>query len=155
MRKIMSVAGLALVLAACGGGEKAPAADTTAMAAPAAEAPAAPATGTTHEVQMVLEGSSYKYVPAELTVKAGDKVVFKNVSGGPHNVQFVADSIPAGAAAVLDAAMADKMGPVAGPLLAEPNAVYEVSFAGAPAGKYPYFCLPHQAMGMKGVITVE
>lgn len=155
MRKIMSVAGLALVLAACGGGEKAPAADTTAAAAPAAEAPAAPATGTTHEVQMVLEGSTYKYVPAELTVKAGDKVVFKNVSGGPHNVQFVADSIPAGAAAVLDAAMADKMGPVAGPLLAEPNAVYEVSFAGAPAGKYPYFCLPHQAMGMKGVITVE
>lgn len=154
MRKMMSVVGLAF-LAACGGGEKA--AETPAAEAPAAEAPAAaaPATGTVHEVQMVLEGTAYKYIPETLTIKAGDKVVFKNVSGGPHNVQFVADSIPAGAAAVLDAAMADRMGPVAGPLLAEPNATYEVSFAGAPAGTYPYFCLPHQAMGMKGVITVE
>jgi len=155
MRKMMSVAGLAFVLAACGG-EKAetPAMDTTAAVAPVTtDAPAA--TGTTHEVQMVLEGSAYKYIPENLTVKAGDKVVFKNASGGPHNVQFEADKLPAGAAAVLDAAMVDRMGPVAGPLLAEPDATYEVSFAGAPVGAYPYFCLPHQAMGMKGVITVE
>ncbi len=155
MRKMMSVAGLAFALAACGGEKKAE--EAPAAAAPATEAPAAApaATGTTHEIQMVLEGSTYKYVPSELKVKAGDKVVFKNVSGGPHNVQFVVDSIPAGAATVLDAAMADRMGPAAGPLLAEPNQTYEVSFAGAPAGKYPFYCLPHQAMGMKGVITVE
>lgn len=155
MRKMMSVAGLALVLAACGGGEKAeaPAADTAAMAPAMADAPAA--TGTTHEVQMVLDGAAYKYVPEALTIKAGDKVVFKNVSGGPHNVQFVADSIPAGAAAILDAGMANRMGPVAGELIAEIGATYEVSFAGAPVGTYPYFCLPHQALGMKGVITVQ
>jgi len=156
MRVTSLVAGLALVLAACGGEKKAEsaAADTTKPAAPAA-APAPAATGTTHDVNMVLEGTAYKYVPAELTIKAGDVVRFHNVSGGPHNVQFYADSIQAGAAAVLDANMKDRMGPVAGPLIAEPNAVYEVSFAGAPAGEYKFFCLPHQALGMHGKITVQ
>ena len=44
---------------------------------------------------MVLEGSTYKFDPAELTIKAGDVVNFHNKSGGPHNVSFWADSIPA------------------------------------------------------------
>ncbi len=93
MRMIGLVVGAGLVLAACGGGEKAPAADSTA-AAPAASTAAAPAAGgATHDINMVLEGTTYKFVPAELTIKAGDKVVFHNVSGGPHNVQFFADSL--------------------------------------------------------------
>jgi plastocyanin len=36
-----------------------------------------------------------------------------------------------------------------------PEEAYTISFAGVPAGKYPYHCLPHLAMNMKGVITVE
>jgi plastocyanin len=36
-----------------------------------------------------------------------------------------------------------------------PEEAYTISFAGAPKGKYPYHCLPHLAMNMKGVITVE
>lgn len=158
MRVSMSVAGLALVLAACGGGEK-KAEETPATPAPAAEAPAAAApaagTGTTHDVKMELDGTTYKFDPAEFTIKAGDVVVFHNVSGGPHNVQFFADSIPAGAATVLDAAMPDRMGPLAGPLLTEPNGTYQVSFAGAPTGTYAFTCLPHMAMKMHGKITVQ
>lgn len=158
MRMIGLVAGAGLVLAACGGGEKAPAADSTA-AAPAATtaAPAAPAAGgATHDINMVLEGTTYKFVPAELTIKAGDKVVFHNVSGGPHNVQFFADSIPAGAKAGLDANMpGDKLGELNGPLLTDPNATYEVSFAGLTAGEYKFTCTPHMAMGMKGKIIVQ
>jgi len=146
-----AVAGLVLMVAACGGGEQAPAADTTMAAAPA---PAPAATGATHDVNMVLEGSAYLYVPAELTIKTGDVVVFHNVSGGPHNVQFYPDSIPAGAAAVLNAAMPDRMGELAGPLVVEPNATYTISFAGAPAGEYRFMCLPHLAMNMVGKITV-
>ena len=153
MRAKYLLAGLAVVVAACGkkGGE--PAADTTAMAPAPSETPAA--TGTIHDVNMVLDGSTYKYDPATLTIKAGDQVRFHNVSGGPHNVQFYGDSIPAGAAAVLDAGMPDKSGTLAGPLLTEPNAVYTISFANAPAGGYKFYCLPHQAMGMKGEITVQ
>jgi plastocyanin len=153
MRVSAIVAGVAVILAACGGEKKAETTDSTAAAAPAA-APAA-ATGTRHEVQMMMEGTTYKFVPADFTIKAGDVVVFKNVSGGPHNVAFKADSIPAGAAAILDAAMADKMGPLSSALVATPGDSLVVSFAGAPVGDYYFTCTPHMAMGMHGKITVQ
>lgn len=152
MRVSAIVAGVALVLAACGG-EKKVEGDTTAMAAPA---PAAPTTtGARHEVQMLQEGTTYKFAPAELTIKAGDVVVFKNVSGGAHNVQFFGDSIPVGASTVLDAAIADKMGPLSSALIAAPGDSLAVSFAGAPVGEYKFTCTPHMAMGMHGKINVQ
>jgi plastocyanin len=168
MRVTSMLAGLALVLAACGGGEQQPGDQQTAapdQAAPAGDAAAGDAApsggatpapgGTTHDVNMVLEGSSYKYVPDQLTIKSGDVVRFHNVSGGPHNVSFWADSIPAGAAEALKAGMPDQMAPLEGSLLTEPNAVYTVSFAKAPAGEYKYYCLPHLALGMKAKLTVQ
>ena len=76
MRVTSMVAGLALVLAACGGsenaGNQATTSDTAGGAAPAA-APAA--TGTTHNVDMVLADGQYRFVPAELTVKVGIPLV--------------------------------------------------------------------------------
>jgi plastocyanin len=159
MRVTSMLAGLALVLTACGGGEQKAdeqPASTPDQSAPAPAGDAAPAAGgTTHDVNMVLDGSSYKYVPDQLTVKAGDVVRFINVSGGPHNVSFWADSIPAGAADVMKANMPDQMAPLEGSLLTEPNAVYTVSFANAPTGEYKYYCLPHLALGMKGKVTVQ
>jgi plastocyanin len=158
MRITSMVAGLAFVLAACGGEKKTqdqPAAggDTASGAAPAAAAPAG--TGKTHDVNMVLEGSKYKYDPENLTIKSGDVVRYHNKSGGPHNVSFWADSIPSGAADVLKKTMPNQMAPLEGPLFTEPNAVYEVSFAGAPKGDYKYYCLPHLALGMKAKLTVQ
>jgi plastocyanin len=159
MRVTSLLAGLAFVLTACGGGEqKAEDQQTTAtpdQAAPAAGDAAPAGGGTTHDVNMVLEGSSYKYVPEQLTIKSGDVVRFHNVSGGPHNVSFWADSIPSGAAEALKAGMPDQMAPLEGSLLTEPNAVYTVNFANAPAGEYKYYCLPHLALGMKAKLTVQ
>jgi plastocyanin len=159
MRVTSMLAGLAFVLAACGGGEqKADDQQTTAtpdQAAPAAGEAAPAAGGTTHDVNMVLEGSSYKYVPDQLTIKSGDVVRFHNVSGGPHNVSFWTDSIPGGAADALKAGMPDQMAPLEGSLLTEVNAIYAVNFADAPAGEYKFYCLPHLALGMKGKLTVQ
>jgi plastocyanin len=160
MRVTSMAAGLAILVAACGGGEQkageGQTAGTTDQQAPAA-APAAPAAGggATHDVNMVLEGSAYKYVPEQLTIKAGDQVRFHNVSGGPHNVSFWADSIPAGAADPLKAGMPDQMAPLEGQLVTEPNGVYSINFAGVPTGEYKYYCLPHLALGMKAKITVQ
>jgi plastocyanin len=158
------MAGLAIVLAACGGEKKAanqPATTTGAPGqqpaqpqAPAAGAPA-PGGGATHDVNMVLEGSNYKFVPDNLTIKAGDVVRWHNVSGGPHNVSFWPDSVPSGAADVLKGSMPDQMSPLQGPLLTEPNGTYQVSFANAPAGEYKYYCLPHLALGMKAKLKVQ
>ena len=159
MRVTSMLAGLAFVLAACGGGEqKTDDQQTTAtpdQAAPAAGDAAPAAGGTTHDVNMVLEGTSYKYVPDQLTIKSGDVVRFHNVSGGPHNVSFWTDSIPDGAADALKAGMPDQMAPLEGSLLTEVNAIYTVNFANAPAGEYKFYCLPHLALGMKGKLTVQ
>lgn len=169
MRVTTIAAGLAVMLAACGGEKKAPAAEgsatnpapaaeaTPAPAAPAAAAPAAPAaSGATTNVDMVLEGTTYKFVPAEIKVKQGDVIGFKNVSGGPHNVAFNPKGIPSGAEAAIDAAMgANKMGPLTGNLLVEQNGVYTLATTGFPKGSYDFHCTPHEALGMKGKLTVE
>jgi plastocyanin len=142
---------MACVLTACGGGDKSatPAADTT-----KAMAPAAPTAGATHDINMVLEGTTYKFVPNEVSIKVGDQVVFHNVSGGPHNVAFYADSIPAGGKEVIDPQLKDELGVLSSALLVDPNATLPISFAGAPAGEYKFTCTPHMAMGMHGKITV-
>jgi len=158
----MRLTGIGAVLAlgalACGGKKadetQASAASSTPAAAPAA-APAAQPTGPVVEVKMVGSGNVYKYDPANITVPAGGTVRFVNVSGGPHNVSFYADSIPAGAAEKLNAAMANRMDNLAGPFLINPNDQYDVSFAGLPTGTYKGFCTPHQALGMHFVLTVK
>ena len=168
MRGNFLVAGAVLVLAACGGEKKAeapaaaapevggpgpgPAADAPAMA----PSPAPATTGATVDVNMELVGSTYKYDPATITAKAGDVIKFHNKSGGPHNVAFDAATIPSGSAAAVDAALgATKMGPLTGALVVEPNAVITLNTAGLPAGTYNFHCTPHQALGMKGVLTVK
>jgi plastocyanin len=152
---------------ACSGGSKdaAPAASSTpAAAAPAAGAPAAsgtamPITGKTWEVKMIGDGNSYKFDPADLTIKAGDGIKFTVVSTPPHNVAFdVAQPGLADAAvkAQLDANMgANKIGELSSPLLLNVGDSYTISFAGVKAGKYVFNCTPHLAMNMKGTVTVQ
>jgi plastocyanin len=175
----MRISQLALVtsvvaLAACApGGDKgasggamkdsaaAPAAapkDTTAAAPAPAAAPAAaaaPITGKTVTVNMIGDAKGYRFEPATITIKVGDGIKFVNVTGGPHNVTFWSDSIPAAAAAALGANMANTTSPLTGPLLIAPNDTYIVSFAGTKAGAYKFYCTPHLALGMKGSITVQ
>ena len=108
----------------------------------------------TVRVRMLQQGTTYKFDPAGIRINPGDVVVFVNTSGGPHNVQFYPNRIPAGAKDVLNRGMAQRMGDLAGPMMMQPNQVYRVSFAGAPQGTYDFFCLPHQALGMKGTLIV-
>ncbi len=161
--KGLALAASAFVFAACGGSEEAPASDTGAAAAPAA-APAAssgsatmaPATGQTHEVKMIGDDKGYRFEPANITIKQGDAVKFTFVSGGPHNVSFHADSLPAGSAAQLDANMGDqRLSELMSNMYQQPGEGITISFANLPAGRYPFNCTPHIAMNMVGVITVQ
>ena len=106
-------------------------------------------------VRMVGDEKGFRFVPASITAHVGDVVRFVNVSGGPHNVVFRADGIPAGAAATLQKNMGQTIGPLSGALIIEPNESYTVSLAGLRAGTYNYYCLPHQAMKMTGRIRVR
>lgn len=165
----------ASALAACGGNDNKRATSDTAAAMPAGGAAAgstaiatpsatpatngsgamAPITGKTVDVKMLGDAKGYRFEPANFTVKVGDGARFTNVSGGPHDVTFWTDSIPAGTAAQLGSNMPNTMGPLTGPLLMTPNQTYVVSFAALKPGVYHYYCTPHLALGMTGVITVQ
>jgi len=140
-------------LAACGqkGGDQ----NQSQTSAPAAAPAAAPA-GPVVEVKMTGNGSTRAaFEPSTITVPAGATVRFTNVSGGPHNITFWSDSVPAGGAAALNAGMKNTVDNLSGPFLTQPNETYEVSFANAPKGTYKGYCTPHLTLGMKIAITVQ
>jgi plastocyanin len=161
----------AIVLGACGGGEKRTT-DTTATTTstttagtttgttagtPAGTAgtpgAAAAITGKTVEVKMLGDEKGYRFDPANVTIKQGDGVKWVMISGGPHNVAF--DNVPANAKAQLSANMPNQMGELSSPMFMNQNEAYTISFANVPPGTYNYHCTPHLAMGMKGTITVQ
>ena len=142
----------AFAIVACGGDKKSAASQAEA----ATPAPAAAPAGAVVEVKMTGNGTSVAaFEPSKLSIKTGTTVRFINVSGGPHNVAFYADSIPKGGADALKKGMPNPMGDLTGPFLTQPNEKYDVSFAGAPAGVYKGYCLPHVALGMKIAVTVQ
>jgi plastocyanin len=158
----------AVLLGACGGGgDNANAGATSgatgavATTTPPGGQPAGAAggaqqpTGQTHTVRMVGDAQGYRFEPANITIKQGDAVKWLMVSGGPHNVAFDPNGIPAGAQTQLSANMANQQGPLSSPMMMNANEEYTVSFAGVPAGAYNYVCTPHLAMNMKGVVTVQ
>ena len=109
----------------------------------------------THVVRMVGDTKSFRFEPATIIAHVGDVVRFVNVSGGPHNVTFSADGIPAGAEETLQKNMGKTIGTLSSAMLTEPNEVYTISLAELPAGTYNFYCLPHQAMNMTGRIRVR
>jgi plastocyanin len=112
-------------------------------------------TGTTHEVRMLLDGQTYKFDPADLTIKQGDGVKWIMVSGAPHNVAFDPAKVPDDVEQVLSANMPEQQAPLSSKYLTQPNETYTMSFAGVKAGPYDYVCTPHVMMGMTGKITVQ
>ena len=164
MRLYALTVATALILGACAGGDTANQ-TTTDTAAPAATTPTpaggaqassgAPITGTTHEVRMLLDGQTYKFDPANLTIKQGDGVKWIMVSGGPHNVAFDPAKVPDDVESVLSANMSNQMMPLSSPYMTQPNENYTISFAGVKPGTYDYVCTPHVMMGMTGKITVQ
>jgi plastocyanin len=146
--------GAALALGALACGEK-KGEQQAAEGQPAAQTPAvATAEGPVVEVNMTGVGNVFKFEPDVIHAPAGATVRFINVSGGPHNVTFYSDSIPAGTAEKLNAAMANRMDNLSGPFLINANEHYDISLAGLPAGTYKGYCTPHLALGMKFTLMV-
>lgn len=163
-----------ITLGACAGGEKKPAdtthvavdtssttttastSSTTATPAAGGAVALAPITGATKTVNMVGDAKGYRFEPANITVKQGDGIKFVVVSMGPHNVAFDPATIPSDQKAQLDANMGtDKMGELSSNMKMNPGDAITISFAKIKPGQYPFHCVPHLALNMKGVITVQ
>ncbi len=153
MRFALLTTVVAIGALACGKGDQN---QTQQSAPPAAPAASDAASGPVVEVKMTGNGSTRAaFEPSSLTIAPGTTVRFINVSGGPHNIAFWQDSVPAGAAAVLNANMQNTVDNLSGPFLTTPNETYDVSFANTPKGTYKGFCTPHLTLGMKLAITVQ
>ena len=158
----MALVASAIVLGACGGGD-AGTTDTT-TAAPAAgaaggagagTATAMPITGTTHEVKMILDGNSYRFDPANITVKQGDGIRFTTLSGMPHNFGFDPAKIPDDVEPQLRANMPAGSMDLESPYQNTVGETHTLSLGGIKPGTYPFHCQPHLALGMTGVLTVQ
>ncbi|KAF8410361.1 hypothetical protein HHK36_002889 [Tetracentron sinense] len=92
------------------------------------------------------DDGSLAFVPNSFSVSSGEKIVFKNNAGFPHNIVFDEDEIPSG----VDAAkisMSDE------DLLNAPGETYSVTLS--EKGTYSFYCSPHQGAGMIGKVTVN
>lgn len=97
-----------------------------------------------------------KFEPAQLTIAPGDTVVWKNTGSIAHSVTAYEDEIPEGAeyfaSGGFDSESAARSGyPSQGSISGGES--YE--YTPQTAGTYEYFCIPHEAAGMKGSITVS
>ena len=102
---------------------------------------------------MVAEGTSF--VPAEITVQAGDTVTWEVAGGDVHTVTAYEDSVPNGAPYFASGGAADESEAreeLAAGLLQEGEA-FEVTFE--EPGTFEYFCIPHESAGMTGTVVVE
>lgn len=165
---------LALSLTACGNSEtreadsvlaaspSASAAASTASGAPAPQAPAtpipaasaAPITGTIVEVKMIGDAKGYRFEPQHLVAKVGDGVKFVVISGGPHEIAFDLDQVPAETKLQLLANMPNGSNGRS-PLLSTPRETWTLSLGALKPGKYPFVSTPRLPQGMKGEIDVQ
>ncbi|KAF8377765.1 hypothetical protein HHK36_031150 [Tetracentron sinense] len=99
-------------------------------------------------IEILLGGDdgSLAFVPNSFTVSAGEKIIFKNNAGFPHNIVFDPDEIPSG----VDAS---KISMNEEDLLNSPGETYVVILS--EKGTYSFYCAPHQGAGMIGKVTVN
>ncbi|MFC6988600.1 plastocyanin/azurin family copper-binding protein [Haloplanus sp. GCM10025708] len=108
---------------------------------------------TTHTVEMT---DQLVFDPDEITIAPGDTVVWENVGTVGHSVTAYEDEIPEDAeyfaSGGFDSEQAARnaypqQGDIAG------GESYEHTFE--VTGDYEYFCIPHEAVGMVGTVTVQ
>ncbi|XP_021902702.1 plastocyanin [Carica papaya] len=99
-------------------------------------------------IEILLGGDdgSLAFVPSEFSVSKGEKIVFKNNAGFPHNVVFDEDGIPGG----VDAG---KISMAEEDLLNAAGETFSVTLT--EPGEYAFYCAPHQGAGMVGKVTVS
>merc|ERR1719428_1260853 len=98
----------------------------------------------TKMIKMGSDAGQLVFVPDEVKICKGDSVTWTNNKGGPHNVVFDEDEIPAGVSQE-SISMDGQLG--------EEGATFSKKFD--TAGKYAYYCEPHRGAGMTATLVVS
>jgi plastocyanin len=109
-----------------------------------------------HEIRLEADAGKdiYRFVPANISARPGDVLLFKTVSGTPHSIVFEASTLSGPAHEALNGAMARRAGDLSSPLLSPDGAEYRIVVPVVDPGRYQFFCLPHRAYDMRGTLNV-
>lgn len=99
------------------------------------------------------EGNEFD--PGTIIVRVGETLRFVNDSSQAHTVTAYEESLPEDIDYLASGGFEDEESARAGVAqgLIRPGESYSITFA-AP-GRLRYFCIPHEAVGMTGVIVIE
>ncbi|MFB6096980.1 MAG: DUF5059 domain-containing protein [Haloferacaceae archaeon] len=113
--------------------------------------------GVPDDADHVVEMRAVTFDPDSLTVAAGDTVAFAHVDGDAHTVTAVEEGIPSGADYWNSAGADDQAGAEEawehGAGAVQAGQAYVHTFE--TVGTHEFYCIPHEAAGMTGTITVE
>ncbi|WP_416839417.1 DUF5059 domain-containing protein [Haloferax sp. DFSO52] len=113
--------------------------------------------GVPEDADHVVKLTAVAFEPDELTVSVGDTVAFEHTAGEAHTVTAYGGELPEGAAywasGGFESQEAAESGWSEGNGAVQAGQSYVHTFE--TAGEHAYFCVPHEAAGMTGTITVE
>jgi plastocyanin len=109
-----------------------------------------------HEVRLEANADRdvYRFVPATVSARPGDILLFRTVSGTPHSIVFESAGLSAPAHEALNGAMGRRAGDLSSPLLSPNGAEYRLVVPALSTGRYQFFCLPHRAYDMRGTLEI-
>ena len=143
----IAVAGVALLLSACGTGPipgKASAQQTSPGASPGSSGGCTAATAQTSVT--IAASASLKFTPSAACLKAGGTVTWKNTG----NISHTTTDEPSLAASPADSKL--PAGATGWTHVLAGGATFSLKLT--VPGTYKYFCIPHETLGMVGSITV-
>jgi len=109
------------------------------------------------EVRLVADpkAESYRFEPASIKAKPGDVLLFRVVSGAPHNIALEPGGMAEATRQAWNRALPGRTAELSGPLLVRTGMTYRVVVPAVPAGTYRYFCLTHRAYDEQGEIVIR
>ncbi len=113
--------------------------------------------GVPDDADHVVDMTAVAFEPAELTVSQGDTVAWAHAGGEPHSVTAYADGVPDGAEYWASGGFDSEEAAVSGWEDGEGAVRSGQSFVHTfeATGTHEYYCVPHEAAGMVGSVTVE
>jgi plastocyanin len=110
-----------------------------------------------HEIRVEAnpEKEIFRFSPARVTARPGDVLLFRAVSGTPHSIVFEGKALSGPAREALNGALSRRSGDLSSPLLSPDGAEYRIVVPALPPGRYEFFCLPHRAYDMRGVLQIS
>jgi plastocyanin len=103
----------------------------------------------------VAMGDGLDFEPAEIKVGPGETITFSNQSSVVHTVTGEESSLPEGADYFASGGFASESEAVEeiDRGFVDPGGEYKLTLD--TPGRYSYYCIPHEGVGMKGTIIVE